>query len=51
MKKHLESKEQFVNWLSTMYMFYYINGLIEIDSDEKIVSKIHKMIQTKECFS
>ncbi len=51
MKKHLESKEEFVNWLSTMYMFYYINGLIEIDSDEKIVSKIHKMIQTKECFS
>ncbi|MCP4458629.1 MAG: 4Fe-4S cluster-binding domain-containing protein [Cytophagales bacterium] len=28
LKKHLGSKEDFANWLTTMYLFYFINGLL-----------------------
>jgi MoaA/NifB/PqqE/SkfB family radical SAM enzyme len=45
MKMHLGSKQEFINWLTTMYMFYYINGLLEFDSERNIISKIHKLLQ------
>jgi MoaA/NifB/PqqE/SkfB family radical SAM enzyme len=47
MKTHLITKQKFTKWLTTMYMFYYINGLVEIDKSEKIISKIHKLLQLK----
>jgi len=45
MKMHLSSKQEFTNWLTTMYMFYYINGLFGINSDPSKISKIHKLVR------
>ena len=39
MKMHLGSKQEFTQWLTTMYMFYYINRLV--GQDKSIISKIH----------
>ncbi|MCD6597068.1 MAG: hypothetical protein J7L04_05240 [Bacteroidales bacterium] len=47
MKKHLGSKQEFINWLTTMYMFYYINGLFGINGDENDILKIHSLLQPK----
>ena len=43
MKAHLGSKHEFTQWLTTMYMFYYINGLV--GQDRNILSKIHARLQ------
>jgi hypothetical protein len=32
MKKHLGSKEDFTNWLSTMYVFYLLNRLVDYEN-------------------
>lgn len=39
-RKHLNSKEDFTNWLGTMYVFYAINRIIETGIDEKILIQI-----------
>jgi hypothetical protein len=31
MKKHLSTKESFAQWLTTMYLFYFINNLVSSD--------------------
>lgn len=45
MKMHLSSKQKFAHWLTTMYMFYYINGLVDASRNEYIVSEIHRYFQ------
>ncbi len=45
LKRHMNSKNDFINWLTTMYMFYYINGLVGKDQNEGIVARIHDLIQ------
>jgi len=47
MKMHLSSKQEFIHWLTTMYMFYYINGLVGKSQNERIISKIHDLLQSK----
>jgi len=32
MKKHLGSQEDFTNWLSTMYIFYLLNRLVDYEN-------------------
>ena len=44
MKRHLGSKQEFTQWLTTMYMFYYINRLVR--QDESIISKIHSLLKS-----
>ena len=41
MRKHLGSKEDFTNWLTTTYMFYMINKIIEVDDASNILYEIH----------
>ena len=41
MKKHLSSKREFTNWLSTMYLFYLINRLVDFDEGIKLLPEIH----------
>ena len=48
MKMHLSSKQEFTHWLTTMYMFYYINGLVAKNQKTNIVSKIHSLLQSYE---
>jgi len=45
MKMHLNTKNEFINWLTTMYMFYYINGLIEKNQEDGILVKIHSLLE------
>ena len=45
MKMHLNTKNEFINWLTTMYMFYYINGLIGKNQEDGIVAKIHSLLE------
>ncbi len=47
MKAHLGSKQDFTNWLTTMYMFYYINGLFEKQDKIDILPKIHAQLKSK----
>jgi len=47
MKMHLSSKQKFAHWLTTMYMFYYINGLVGEPRNEYIVSEIHGFFQSE----
>jgi len=47
MKMHLNSKHEFTHWLTTMYMFYYINCLIEKNENEGVIMKIHQLLQAK----
>jgi hypothetical protein len=47
MKMHLSSKQEFIHWLTTMYMFYYINGLLMKNENEGVIVKIHKLLQPK----
>ena len=51
MKKHLGSKQEFSYWLTTMYMFYYINGLFEKNTDKNIILKIHNLLQLEKISS
>lgn len=41
MRKHLGSKEEFSNWLFTMYTFYLINRLVNISEADSVISEIH----------
>ncbi len=45
MKKHLGSKEEFTRWLTSMYMFYYINRLLLQQPEAGIVARIHALLQ------
>jgi len=43
LKKHLGSVEDFANWLTTMYLFYYINGMV--GSRKNIMSDIQEYLK------
>lgn len=45
MKKHLGSKQEFTNWLTTLYTFYLINRLVDFDEGVKLLPEIHKRLQ------
>ena len=45
MKMHLNSEQEFVKWLTTMYMFYFINGLVTEDQNDSVISKIHALLR------
>jgi len=42
MKKHLGSKQEFTNWLTSMYLFYLINRLVDYDNGVNNLVEIHK---------
>ncbi len=41
MKKHLGSKQEFSNWLTSMYLFYLINRLVNYNDGVKYLPEIH----------
>ncbi len=45
LRKHLGSKREFTNWLTTVYMFYLINRLIDYDSGKKNIVEIHRRLR------
>ncbi len=44
MKQHLGSKQEFTNWLSSMYLFYLINRLVDYESGIQNLSEIHHRV-------
>jgi hypothetical protein len=44
MRKHLKSQSDFANWLTTTYLFYFINRLVDIRLGEKLLSRIHQYL-------
>jgi hypothetical protein len=41
MRKHLGSKTDFSNWLTTMYVFYLVNRVVDFDSGVERLPEIH----------
>ena len=48
MKKHMGSKQEFTQWLTSTYMFYYINRLVNTEFDGDVIAKVHELLQVVE---
>lgn len=44
MRKHLGSKQEFTNWLTTMFLFYLINRIVDYKSGMKLLPEIHERV-------
>ncbi len=44
LERHLGSKQEFTNWLTTMYLFYLSNRIIDFDKGVKNVPEIHRRL-------
>ncbi|MBK8920939.1 MAG: hypothetical protein IPM81_05440 [Saprospirales bacterium] len=38
LRKHLGSAEDFSNWLTTTYLFYVINRIVEVEEGMRLLS-------------
>ncbi|BAZ49206.1 hypothetical protein NIES4103_18170 [Nostoc sp. NIES-4103] len=47
MKRHLGSKQEFTNWLTSVYIFYILNGFINLDEGIKLLPEIHRRVGNK----
>jgi len=46
MKRHLGSKHEFTNWLTTMYLFYWINRIVDFRRGAELLPEIHRRSET-----
>ncbi len=44
LRRHLGSKQEFTNWLTTMYLFYLINRLVDYDKGLELLPEIHARV-------
>ncbi len=44
MKKHLGSREEFSDWLGTMFLFYFINRIIQPEDGDNLLGMVQKMV-------
>ena len=42
LKKHLETPDHFTQWLTTTYLFYFINRLVDVRQSSEILTEIHR---------
>jgi len=42
LNKHMGSKQEFANWLTTSYLFYLINRLVDYEEGIKLLPEIHR---------
>ncbi len=42
LKKHMGSHAEFSHWLTTMYLFYFINRLVEVEEGVSLLPEIHR---------
>ena len=42
MKEHLRSVRDFTEWLATMYLFYFINRLVDTGEGASLLPEIHR---------
>ena len=48
MKRHLGSKNEFTNWLTSVYLFYLINRMIDFEQGTKLLPEIHNRASYRE---
>lgn len=46
MRKHLKTKTEFANWLTTTYMFLLINRIVDFERGIKYLPEIHRWTQS-----
>ncbi len=46
LEDHLSSKEEFTNWLTTTYLFYLANRIVDFEAGIKLLPEVHR--RTKE---
>jgi hypothetical protein len=44
LRKHLVSKEAFTRWLTTSYLFYLINRLVDFEEGMKRLPELHRLL-------
>jgi hypothetical protein len=42
MRSHLGSQRDFTSWLTTTYLFYFINGLVDVADGARLLPEIHR---------
>ena len=42
LERHLGSKQEFTNWLTTMYLFYLSNHILDFDAGVELLPEIHR---------
>ena len=42
MKRHMTTRQDFTNWLTTMYIFYLINRIIDFEEGVQLLPEIHR---------
>lgn len=47
MRKHLGSRQDFVNWLTTQYMFYLVNRLVDYAAGMRRLPEIHDLCRVE----
>jgi hypothetical protein len=45
MRRHLGSKQEFTNWLTTMYLFYLMNHFVDFDAGVPLLPEIHRRVR------
>lgn len=49
MRKHLRSKADFTNWLTTTYVFYLVNRIIDYEDKIQFLPDLHRITSTQTC--
>jgi hypothetical protein len=44
LKRHLGSEQEFTRWLTTMYLFYWINRIVDFESGARLLPRIHRVV-------
>ncbi len=46
MKRHLHTEKDFTNWLTTVYLFYLGNRIVDFEAGIKLLPSIHERLKT-----
>lgn len=47
LRKHLTSKADFTAWLTTTYLFYFVNRLVDTDEGARLLPEIHRRTRVR----
>ena len=45
MRRHLGSKQEFTNWLTTTYVFHLMNRFVDFDAGVLLLPEIHRRVR------
>jgi hypothetical protein len=45
LERHLESKQEFTNWVTSTYLFYLMNRIIDFETGVRVLPEIHRRIR------